>query len=153
MPRKMTTEEALTHGITTNHEQMENGELRFRLVSNDGTSCMRIQATDTGAWQNSHSHATLRELCVVQTGWIVFVEYDEDTKTCTFKKVNAGEICQSRPRVPHNMYVSANSVHYSVKFGDLSVNDWLPSPELDALTKHMSEDELLSRVSKGGKNK
>jgi len=143
MPTQLTEKEVLQYGITTNHERMDSGELRFRLLASDGTCCIRVQATDKGTWQNSHSHATLSELCVVQTGWVVFVEYDETTGACTFEKINAGEICQSRPGVPHNMYVSANSVHYAVKHGDLSVNDWIPSTTLDQMTKHLNENDIM----------
>jgi len=150
MPRVLTEKEALTHGISTHHEQMDNGELRFRLIANDGSSCVRIQAPDSGRWQNSHFHEALSELYVVQKGWIVFVEYGRATGTCSFQKIQTGETCLSRADVPHNVYLTVDSAHYCVKFGALAANDWIAFPALDELTKHLSEEDIENMLCKGG---
>jgi hypothetical protein len=45
---------ARQHDVTTLHEAMPNGELRFRLIGPDGSSYIRTVASPMGAWQNSH---------------------------------------------------------------------------------------------------
>jgi len=140
MLKKLTKKESAEYGVTTNHELMESGELRFRLVSGDGSSYARIVSPNVGVWQNSHFHSTLTETYIVQKGWIVFVEYIN--AKAVFRKINEGGTCSSHPGVPHNVYLTANCVHHCVKHGDLTISDWNASQELDRLTKHLLENEI-----------
>ncbi|MCL2228656.1 MAG: hypothetical protein FWC00_02375 [Firmicutes bacterium] len=121
------------YGITTNHEKMDNGELRFRLISDDGSSYIRTVAPSVGVWQKSHSHSTLTETYIVQKGWIKIAELENEN--VAFNKVCQGEIYSTRPNVPHNLYMSQGTVLHCVKHGNLSVNDWNPCPALDELIK------------------
>lgn len=64
-------EAASKYGITSRHDEMDNGELRFRLEKRDGVAYIRTEASARGGWQKSHSHATATETYIVQRGWIV----------------------------------------------------------------------------------
>ena len=77
MPQKLNERELAEFGITTNHERMENGEVRFRLTGRDGSSYIRCENTGGPVWENSHSHSALREMVIVQEGCVVFAEYRE----------------------------------------------------------------------------
>lgn len=79
MPQKLNERELAEFGITTNHERMENGEVRFRLTGRDGSSYIRCENTGGPVWENSHSHSALREMVIVQEGCVVFAEYREGT--------------------------------------------------------------------------
>jgi len=60
MPSTIDSQEAEnTYAITTCHEQMGNGECRFRLRKNDGTAYVRTEMNQTGAWGESHYHNSL----------------------------------------------------------------------------------------------
>lgn len=145
MPKKITDSEAAKLGVNTNHEIMDNGEKRFRLTFKDGSSYIRTEASLNGSWQNSHYHTSLQEIYIVQEGWIVFVEYHKLTNECIFKMVGEGQFCVSSPKVPHNVYVSSNCKFHTVKFGNLSINDWIKYEKLDTITKSMCEQDLLGK--------
>ena len=49
MPRPLSPKEAEALGVTTLHEEMDNGELRFRLRARDGSSYIRTQSAPTAA--------------------------------------------------------------------------------------------------------
>lgn len=145
MAKKISETEAVKLGVNTNHEIMDNGEKRFRLTFSDGSSYIRTEAPLDGSWQNSHYHTSLQEIYIVQKGWIVFVEYHSSTNRCIFYKVNEGQFHISIPKIPHNVYVSPGSKFHTVKFGDLSVNDWIKYESLDTITKVLTEKELLEK--------
>src|SRR5690242_10293711 len=75
--RQLSDKDAESLGIVTRHEQMDNGEYRFRLLASDGSAYSRTVAGDRGAWQNSHSHNTARETYIVQSGWMAFAQRGE----------------------------------------------------------------------------
>ena len=54
------------YGIITEHNIMDNGEKRFRLIGSDGSSYIRAEASFNGGWQKSHYHTTIKELYLVQ---------------------------------------------------------------------------------------
>lgn len=148
MPKQITLLEAAElHGIQINHELMDSGEIRFRLIASDGSGYARIHAPNVGYWQNSHVHSTMSEIIVVHKGWVVFVEIDPDRGSCSFQRFGAGAIFKSRPNIPHNLFVSANCILMCLKHGDMTANDWIASPALDNLTKHMTEDQVLAITS------
>ena len=55
----------------------------------------------------------------------------------------SGSVVQSRPGVPHNVYLPAGARIHTVKIGATSQSDWRPEPALDALVNDLSETELL----------
>lgn len=134
------------HGITTNHQQMPNGELRFRLIGPDGSAYIRTVAGPKGGWQNSHYHHQLRETYIVEKGWMVMAELDDDG-ALSFHKLNAGDIRTSPVKRAHNVFLPAGAVIHTVKHCvQEKQDDWHPFPSLDELTKGLSEDELCALV-------
>jgi hypothetical protein len=134
---------ASKHGITTNHEVMKNGELRFRLNRNDGTAYILTIAGENGAWQNSHSHKQSQETYIVQTGWMAFAEL-KPGKAPLFRICEAGEVFTTTPGVPHNVYLPKGAVIHTVKHGDVIPDDWFACLELDEATKPLTEEAILS---------
>ena len=57
-----------TFGVSTVHQKMENGEVRFRLIDKHGLGYVRTHAGERGSWQNSHFHLTHAETYIVQSG-------------------------------------------------------------------------------------
>ena len=49
-------EQAKNYGISTNHQLMDSGELRFRLNSEHGSCYILTKAKSEQYWQNSHVH-------------------------------------------------------------------------------------------------
>ena len=129
------------YGISTNHNIMDNGERRFRLSGADGSCYIRTESAEDSGWQNSHRHSRLSEICIVQKGWVVYAELIDGKVVA--KKYTAGATYLIRPIIPHNSYMAPNSVLHTVKFGDCSDPDWIPSPELDALVKGINPETLL----------
>ena len=144
MTSKVSLDEAFErYGIRCAHEEMDNGELRFRLIAPDGSSYIRTVASHDGAWQNSHFHKRIRETYIVEDGWMVVAEFDEETERMSFKKFTSGDIVTTSILVKHNVYMAAGSIIHTVKHGALDCEpDWHPSPEVDKSTKHISEQDL-----------
>jgi hypothetical protein len=139
---------ALEHGVRTLHEQMPNGELRFRLIAPDGSSYVRTVAGSQGAWQNSHYHNQLRETYIVEAGWIVIAELNDKTGSVDFTRYARGDIITSPIKGKHNVYMAARSVIHTVKHGGLPNDpDWHPASALDAVTLRISEEELLEKIT------
>lgn len=103
------------HGVSTLHHRMDNGELRFRLKKADGTAYIRTEAGETGAWQESHFHNSVRETYIVQSGWVAYAE-DRGGRPA-MRVYSAGELFTTRPGVIHNVYMAAKSVIHTVKHG------------------------------------
>lgn len=139
MPEKLSDIFVKQHGIYENHEKIETGELRFRLCGPDGSSYIRCENPGGELWENSHCHQTIQEMVIVQSGRIIFAEY-RDGRAC-FRELSAGEYALTVPFVPHNICMEAEAVIHTVKFGDCSQNDWIPSPELDEATRLLSYQE------------
>lgn len=137
-------DDARSLGITTSHESMENREMRFRLMATDGSAYIRTVAGASGAWQNSHLHRNLRETYIVQSGWMVLVELRDGKEA--FLRLLPGEVASTTPGVAHNVYLPGGAVIHTVKHGATVEKDWVSWPELDALTKALSERELLQKV-------
>jgi mannose-6-phosphate isomerase-like protein (cupin superfamily) len=143
LPKSIITPEqaAEQHGIVTAHEQMDNGELRFRLTPTDGNGYIRTVAGTTGAWQNAHSHKSLRETYIVERGWIASAEMKLGSLSITVHEL--GAIFTTEPNVSHNIYLSKNTVIHTVKHEGANLSDWVEDKDLSILTKNLSETEIL----------
>ena len=120
---------------------MDNGERRFRLAGADGSCYIRTEAAEDSGWQNSHWHSRLSEICIVQEGWVVYAELIDGKVVAN--KYTAGETYRIPPMIPHNSWMAPNSILHTVKFGDCTDPDWIPSPELDALVKNTAPETHL----------
>ena len=129
------------YGITSHHEAMENGELRFRLRSADGSAYIRTVAGTDGAWQNSHFHKSVKETYIVQKGWMAFASQIDGKLSIAI--VQTGEEFTTEPFVTHNVYLPAGAVIHTVKHGATNENDWFSDIEFDKATKHLSEEEIM----------
>jgi len=135
--------EAQKLGIKSNYRIMPSGEKRFGLVARDGSAYNRTEAPEDGAaWQNSHMHSAIKEMYIVQKGFIVFAELENGQ--LKLKKMDKNDYYMSRPGVPHNVYMADGAVTHCVKYGETDKSDWIPSTELDALTKHLFADKDFS---------
>ena len=121
------------YGITTKHHIMDNGEKRFRLIGDDGSSYIRTESSINSGWQNSHYHTTIKELYLVQKGTIIFAELINDK--INTKKYTEGKFFISHPMIPHNVYMFPNTITHTIKFGDCSKTDWNECKELDDIIK------------------
>lgn len=136
----LTEAEAQKRGISTHYEIMPNGESRYRLMGGDGSGYIRTESNKVGEWQKSHVHTKLQEMYIVQTGWMAIAECIHDT--ISLKIYTSGQWVVSRPGIIHNVYLPANTIIHTVKFGEIIPNDWDASPECDAQTKSLSESDI-----------
>jgi len=136
--------EMKSHGLSFNKEVMENGELRIRLSSQDGSAYIRTESGHSGAWQNSHYHIDLEETYIVQKGWIGFAELVGGNLLLTIRNENSSFTV--KPMVSHNLYLPANAIIHTVKHGRAQQGDWYESKDLDVLTKHLSEVNIKKRA-------
>ena len=136
--KQISDHELSQYGITTNHNIMDNGERRFRLGGADGSVYIRTEASQDSGWQNSHYHARLSELCLVQEGWVYYVELIDGKVEA--KKYTAGEHFIIHPMIAHNSCMGPNAILHTIKFGDCSNADWCPAPDLDELIRGMHID-------------
>ncbi|MDR0899057.1 MAG: hypothetical protein LBM27_01715 [Lactobacillaceae bacterium] len=129
--KEISIEEAKLRGVEMVNTEMDNGEIRYRIVSDDGSSYARTVATEDSEWQNSHVHHQHQEMYVVQKGWVILAELIDHKLVQT--RYKAGDYFLSKIDIPHNMYLSAGSVTHAVKFGVGEYSDWEAVPELDDL--------------------
>lgn len=139
--RQLSDEDAATLGVQTRHEQMDNGEYRFRLTSTDGSAYSRTVGGDRGAWQNSHFHESVRETYIVQSGWMAFAQ--RIAQKVTLQVYRPGQLLTTEPRVSHNVYLPAGAVIHTVKYDGTNVSDWHADAELDRVTKAITEDQMV----------
>lgn len=129
------------YGITTNHEEIDDTELRFRLVSNDGSAYIRTVACDKGRWQKSHFHKAVRETYIVQQGWMAMASLRNGN--LLVNRYEVGEMVTTEPYIRHNIYLPAHAIIHTVKHGHADKNDKFEAPDLDVLTKNITEEYLM----------
>ncbi|MBM7568833.1 hypothetical protein JOC55_005824 [Paenibacillus sacheonensis] len=119
------------------------------MVNEDGSSYIRTEGSDKGAWENSHYHKQVHELYIVERGWIVYAELN-DRGQAAFTYLSKGGTIDVKPITIHNIYMPAFAVIHVVKYtgGSTLKPDWFASPELDDVTKGISEDKLLQSLNK-----
>ena len=138
--------DAAEYGIRTNHEIMENGERRFRLLAPDGTSYIRNEKEGEPVWENAHYHKTIQELILVQKGSMIYVEQRENG--LEYQELGPGEMVCTTPGIPHNICVGENSVTHTIKYGDCSCQDWIFCRELDEEVKKLSYEQAAKKCNK-----
>ena len=138
--RKLSHEEiASVHNVVCNGEQMESGELRFRLKKlTDGTAYIRTEADFNGGWQQSHFHQHVKETYIVQKGWIGYAEFVNGEMLVAIYR--SGQLFTTRPKIIHNVYMPGGAVIHTVKHGDA------PPDDLDD-RKTNSETELFTDMT------
>jgi len=148
--REIRNEEAATkHCIKTYHQEMDNGQFRFRLLKSDGTAYIRTEAGLTGAWQSSHYHKTVKETYIVQWGWIAYAELIKGERKISL--YHAGELFTTQTCVIHNVYMPAKAVIHTVKHGDAALEDRIvdeTTKQFDKDTQYLTEEEIKSEAAK-----
>jgi uncharacterized membrane protein YidH (DUF202 family) len=155
MGRVISPEEAdRDHGVTTLHEHMADGERRFRLRKSDGTAYIRTEAGPTGAWGESHYHASVRETYIVQEGWIAYAEISEGEPK--YNQYDAGEMLTTRPGVIHTVYMPAQAVIHTVKHGEASGEDRITDEQTKMLDQAVrclqGEDQIRREATQKGRS-
>ena len=135
--RKLTNDQALDSGIQTVHHQMDNGELRFRLTRDTGSSYILTLSAKQSGWQFSHVHHQKREFYIVEQGWIVIAL--RQAEQLTFRRLGPDDSFMLPPGMPHNVYLSEGTVLHKVKYVSTDV-DWEAAPELDDQLRHETFD-------------
>ena len=142
MPTPISPQEAVRLGVTPLHERMDNGEYRFRLRHEDGSSYIRTQAAESSGWQNSHLHRVTLELNVIQEGTMILVEDLGGAPVITV--LGPGDSFLSKPGVPHNSYLLPGTVAHTVKLSCPPEGDWVPCPALDSICTALDIEEILN---------
>ncbi len=128
--KRLTDVEAIKYGISSVHHEMDNGELRFRLVSENGSSYILTQSTENNGWQKSHVHYKKREVYVVEKGVVLMAQLIDGEAKIT--KLCENDVVSVPVGIPHNVRMSDGAVLHALKYG-AQEEDWNASPELDAL--------------------
>ena len=128
--------------IYEEHESMANGELRFRLMGDDGSGYIRTIAGDKKEWQCGHSHSRIIETYIVQKGFMILaIDWGEPE----FYTCEPNSIVTIKPGVVHKVYLPTNAIIHTVKHGDTSKKDWKAEREFDkeiAKLSKLSEEKL-----------
>lgn len=138
--KELSTKEALELGISTYHNEMDNGEKRFRLSTQTGSSYILTLSPSEASWQNSHYHEKKKEFYVVEKGWVLMVTLENEKMN--IKKLEADECFFVPVGTKHNIYISENTVLHTVKFGTEEM-DWNPCPDLDEMLKAVKVENYL----------
>ncbi|MBO5415064.1 MAG: hypothetical protein J6A83_00355 [Clostridia bacterium] len=128
--KKLSENEALAHGIHTVHHEMDNGELRFRLVSDHGSSYILTHGTADNGWQKSHVHFVKNEFYIVEDGVIIIALLIENQ--IKLQRLCRGDLFSVSVGTPHNIFIGDNAILHTVKFGG-GDEDWNEYPLLDRL--------------------
>lgn len=146
MKETITAEAAQEHfGIATNHERMENGELRFRLTSSDDNGYALTVASESGAWQNSHSHSSFQEMYIVESKWMALATANPSGGGPYIQILTEGKSVVIPLGQVHNVYLPSKAVIHTVRFGNRGPSPrWEGSPSFDEQTNGLSESEILA---------
>jgi mannose-6-phosphate isomerase-like protein (cupin superfamily) len=127
--RVITIEEASNRGIHMRNHEMENGECRYRLIAQDGSAYIRVEASSDGGWQKSHFHEHGSELYIVQKGCAkIIIQNEKDIKYIMLTPYQSVVI---HPGYSHNVWLAPFSITHTIKFGDCREEDWIVAPDLD----------------------
>jgi hypothetical protein len=138
--RQIECSEALNkHGIFTNHEEMDNGQYRFRLVSKDGSAYIRTEAKGHPDWQSSHHHE-IKETYIVQAGWMALARWRNDQ--LQIEMYGPDERFATEPIEVHNVYLSTKAIIHTIKHGVAKDPRWHPDPDFDKKTQHLTEKKI-----------
>lgn len=136
--KDISEKQAAENGISTRHTDMENGEIRYRLIGADNSSYIRTEAYKS-CWENAHFHMNCKEMYIVQRGTIYFCELKDNQ--IFVKKMHEGDYTITSPNVIHNVHMCKDAIVHTVKFGDCENNDWHGSDKLLCL-KDLTLEEL-----------
>ena len=138
--KELSDKDARQYGIYTVHHEMDNGEFRFRLVSENGSSYILTQSNINNGWQNSHVHYQKKEYYIVERGFVLIaLMIDGKLK---IEKLFENDSFSIPVGVAHNVLMSDNSILHTVKFGTKE-EDWNSCEELDELLSSMDIKKLL----------
>ena len=141
MPMPISLEDAQKeYGISYSYEIMDNGERRFRLHGPDKSSYIRTETFQDG-WQNSHHHKCLKEVYVVENGWMILAILDRDS--LSLSRFPPGSVATINPNVIHNIFLPEFTVIHTIKVNPLIDKDWFASEALDQLTHKINKVELV----------
>ena len=130
--RQLSDKEANDYGVHTVHHEMDNGELRFRLTNNSGSSYILTKSTACNGWQRAHIHYRKSEIYIVEEGAVIIALLkDNELK---LRRLCRGETLSVDVGTPHNVFMYENTLLHTIKFG-CSDEDWNEAPELDELIK------------------
>ena len=101
-------------------------------------------AGDEGAWQKSHSHQSISEVYVVEEGWMAFASMPHGSVEPRIEIFSEGSVVQSKPSIPHNVYLPRGARIHTVKIGAKGGNDWVAEPQLDEKVMHLKEPDFIS---------
>lgn len=149
MKKEIPISDFCKYGLIVNSERMENGELRFRLIDNNGSGYIRTIAGNKSYWQNGHYHKFTLETYIVQTGWIVIAILDNNE--LKFELLRSSDVFTVKPFIKHKVYMSKGSITHTIKHGVCKIDDWFPAKDLDLLTERISEREILDILNDKGK--
>lgn len=143
----LTQEQCAAHGIEFRGREMENREYRFSLTQggNHGIGyILTVMPDDAGGWQNAHYHVKAQETYVVQKGWIASAVLLVPGGSPVFRIFREGVVFTTEPGQAHNVYMPAGAVIHTIRHGQVTgEKDWFKSPELDALTAKLTEENVL----------
>lgn len=145
-PDSLSLKECEQLGVTFPSVRMNNGEYRFRCSDKNGYgyALTKMPTSSSGGWQNSHYHKSVIETYVVQSGWIGFATLTQSNNTMELAIYRTGEVVTTKINQAHNVFLSTGSIIHTVKHGDCSTpNDWFTSPELDSLSKPLSQKDIV----------
>lgn len=119
--REISIEEAASNGVTTAHHEMDNGELRYRLINSDTTIYIRTESvlnprSPKECWQRSHYHKGVKETYIVQRGEMALVEL-RGGDTLQFRVFGVNGTVMTEPPIPHNVFMFPGSIIHTVKHG------------------------------------
>lgn len=138
--KQLTDNDASQLGIHTIHHEMDNGEKRFRLVSNHGSSYILTQSKSNSYWQKSHVHFHKNEYYIVERGFILLaLMIDGKVKIEKFGENDSFSIPSG---TAHNVWMSDNTILHTVKFGTKE-EDWNSCTELDELLSNVDIRDYL----------
>ncbi len=139
------------HGVRARHDRYESGEVRFRLLIEDGNGYILTRANADG-WQNSHVHYRTQETYIVEAEWMVLaVEEPGGIKTSWLE---TGDIVTTPTGQVHNVYLPRGAIIHTVKHGARGGDfDRTPAPKFDEILRDLGagllerarQDRLLTR--------
>lgn len=144
-------------GIRTYHNQMPNGEYRFRLLcGQDKTAYIRTQAAEGGAWQQAHFHERVTETYIVQSGWMGACELTNGFYCYRIFREN--EIFTTNIGVVHNIYLPSGAIIHTIKHGppgdtEDRISGTVETDAMTSETQKLNETDLFLHAIKYTKNR
>ena len=125
-----------------------NGEIRARITMGMVSVSITKKVGESRGWQPAHVHLSANETYFILEGCVISA-IQNVTGSVFYCIREAGAIFKVAPGDPLSLLIAQDSILVTVNQGTRKASDdWISSPELDAVLRELSPEVLAARLGR-----